>query len=550
MKYLKTILEALEDEISSPMRKQVGKVWGQRFLKLDTVDKSDHIKTGKWKLSDEDRNLVIDTYFKTNIGVLKAGLNKLPPKLGIDIYESTTAPDQRKIWEKCNISHPTLKQIISLFGNNFRLIDWKASLDDKMILKDGSGTPVRDENGSLQHTPKPAGEIVWTKNYVNIRGFMDAWFKCNESVPANNSLYSDYMNGIYNVLKTFDKILDFDVFSEDPIYLLVTSKPTDILNMSVSQFFTSCQNLWGGGGYMSQLLINVFDKNMVPSFLIFDTPYKDNKGKILNKFTPLCRSALRELDDHSGNPHVYVDLAYPNSMHSLIFNMLNKYTPMKVTRERTSRYKVLADIDPEEGDSLHGPYMDTLSQDREYYFGKNTRSVDIRQIGIYGGKANIGTNNRIETIVVPSGSITMSSDLKLEIDKLRPKLPRLKWIEIQNSSIDRIDIKSAIYENRLCLLRCSIDDIFEILHKVEGIDQLKALKLYSCHGADTTILPDISFLKNLEELELSWTYSIIDSVVNLHNLKEITISKNMIKSNQETINRLTEKGVKISYEGI
>jgi hypothetical protein len=39
--------------------------------------------------------------------------------------------------------------------------------------------------------------------------------------------------------------LDFEIFNRD-IYLSISHNPKDILNMSISKFYSSCQHLYSG----------------------------------------------------------------------------------------------------------------------------------------------------------------------------------------------------------------------------------------------------------------------------------------------------------------
>jgi ribosome-associated toxin RatA of RatAB toxin-antitoxin module len=48
--------------------------------------------------------------------------------------------------------------------------------------------------------------------------------------------------------------LDFEIFNRD-IYLSISHNPKDILNMSISKFYSSCQHLYSGS-HNSQLLGN------------------------------------------------------------------------------------------------------------------------------------------------------------------------------------------------------------------------------------------------------------------------------------------------------
>jgi len=80
----------LRDIISQKQKEVISKVssWGERFLDYEEVDPTDKIKQGKWKLSEEDKRLVLGTFFTANLDVVYKVFENLPDKFIEALNES------------------------------------------------------------------------------------------------------------------------------------------------------------------------------------------------------------------------------------------------------------------------------------------------------------------------------------------------------------------------------------------------------------------------------------------------------------------------------
>ena len=68
MKYIKKrsqwVSEAkIGDVILPPQKAEIKKTWGEKFLDMEEVIPTEHIKQGDWELSEEDKFKVLDALF-------------------------------------------------------------------------------------------------------------------------------------------------------------------------------------------------------------------------------------------------------------------------------------------------------------------------------------------------------------------------------------------------------------------------------------------------------------------------------------------------------
>jgi hypothetical protein len=115
------------------------------------------------------------------------------------------------------------------------------------------------------------------------------------------------------------------------MYLSINHNPKDILNMSISKFYASCQHLYSGG-YREQVLGNVFDPNSVPAFLYFKSELSKDDGWKLSDKLFLSRMMIRSIDtpEESKNKFkLYFDRCYPDRMKNLMDDIVTKYTKME-----------------------------------------------------------------------------------------------------------------------------------------------------------------------------------------------------------------------------
>jgi hypothetical protein len=299
----------IKDVILHRQKKAVISQWGERFLDYEEVEPTKNIKQGKWKLSEEDKLKVLGTFFspvRTPID-FKSIFDKfknLPDhfkkiiKDSIDI-EKYNNEKYKIIMENFDPSNPTIDQISLLYDPIFRRLAIRETMSAEMLQKDENGRPIRGEDGKILKVEKEPGEPIWEKNLVNIKNFTDYYNRCYEDTHEKVDTQLFYTNDISNFISLSKENhnaqykIDFEILNKD-IYLSINHKASDILNMSISTFYGSCQHLYGGS-YREQLLGNVFDPNSIPAFLIFDTPiyWEDDK---ISDFLPLSRMIIRNIE--------------------------------------------------------------------------------------------------------------------------------------------------------------------------------------------------------------------------------------------------------------
>jgi len=271
----------LRDVILPTQKEVVSKTWGEKFLDYEEIEATNNIKQGKWKLSDEDKIEVLGHFFQADLNSIYKSFNNLPDKFqevfntSIDISLIREDKDKfEKILNNFDIKKPSINQIGVLTDPVFRKISVSETLASEVIVRDENGRPVMGEDGRPQKVGKEPGEVIYSKNLTNVNGFVDDFNRCFPESKIDSSLFS---SGSINQLISSSKedfggdrySVEVDLYSRD-MFLSIKHNAKDILNMSISRFYSSCQHLYSGG-YRTQVLGNVFDPNSVPAFIIFDT---------------------------------------------------------------------------------------------------------------------------------------------------------------------------------------------------------------------------------------------------------------------------------------
>ena len=245
----------IRDVIFPKQAKEVASKWSEKFLDYEEVEPTDKIKQGKWMLEEEDKNKVLSAFFDCDMEHVFSIFKNLPDKFAFITNQSvdTSLINNKKhkaVLNNFDIKSPTVDQMVVLFDNVFKKLDLNATRATEMIQRDENGRPVRDEEGNMIKVQKEAGDPIFSTNLVNINSFLADYNRCFPDEQVSSETFNDRdINSIRNLARdqyNSEYKVDFEIFNRD-IYLSISHNPKDILNMSISKFYSSCQHLYGGG---------------------------------------------------------------------------------------------------------------------------------------------------------------------------------------------------------------------------------------------------------------------------------------------------------------
>jgi hypothetical protein len=555
MKWIKTrkqwINEAkIRDVILPRQAKEVASKWGEKYLDYEEIEPTSKIVQGKWKLEDEDRIKALSAFFDCDMGVIMKFFSSIPDKLNSVITESIDpkllGEEEATVMEGFNIQSPTVDQIVFLYESVFRKLDINQTRASEMIQKDENGRPVRDEGGNMIKIQKNPGDPIFTNNLVNINGFIDDYNRIYQEDRVDASGFSmRSISQLRNLAKenhNRDYKYEYNIFGRD-LYLEINHNPKDILNMSISKFYASCQHLYSGG-YREQLLGNVFDPNSIPAFLVFDTPILWNGEKISDKL-PISRMMIRniELFDENAETKTYFDRAYPDRMKDGDFGdvfgkIVTKYTGMKSSNKSEVRYLFTPDVS--DADEIIDPYMDRLGIDRGKLIGVNTKTLYLNRIHDWS-RVKISPKAKIKEVIIETTDIP-ENFLNIPMD--------LEWVKFKFLKIKTLNGFDKIKTNQIGFDKCKFNS--NILDEVNSINpDITKLQVISC---DLTGQLTFSQFKNLKELHLIYTLdTLMDMKEALLNLKlnKLVISGDLLsdKQSKELITDIKKSGTKVEIVG-
>jgi hypothetical protein len=535
----------IKDVILPRQAKAVEDKWGSEYLEYEEIEPTDKIQQGVWKLSTEDKMDIFSAFFDTDVRAMYKEFEKLPDQFAKALNESlkfdliTNQPEKFKsIFEDFNIQFPAIDAICNLSQPIFRKISVGETKATEVIVRDERGVPLKDENNKIVKRAKEEGEIIYSKNLVNINTFVQDYNDCFPSEKVDVDMFSSgYVRSVLNLAaEDFSQgsyEVDYNPFSKD-MYLYIKHNPKDILNMSISKYYSSCQHLYTGM-YRQKVIGNVFDPNTVPAFIVFNTPIVW-KGEKISDQLPLCRMMIRNLEEFdSDKSKIYFDRCYPDRCKDVMDQIIERYTQMSSTGGRGDTYYFTPDLPEDAAGNIDTPYMDRLGIDTKRYIGVNTKSITLTP-NIDWTKVKVSPKAKLKEIIIQSIALP---DGLLDI----PMSP--DWIKFKFLSINDLSDFKNMKTNSIAFDKCkfsgSILDTFK--------DNLEKLQLISCDISNL----NISELKNLKELHLIYTCDedeFIDTVSPL-SIKKLVISGDLLskKENKLFINKLKSVGIKIEIVG-
>lgn len=555
MKWIKTRFNFLSEEakikdvILPVQSKEVKRIWGEKWLELEEIEPTQKIKQGKWKLSEEDKIKVFNRFFQVDLNEIYKKFEALPDNLNEIINKALDTKPLEKEYSKdqilrlfndFDIKKPTINQVSFFFTNIFKKISVGESRQDEVIMRDETGRPINDEEtGRPMKRKREEGEIIFSNNLVNIVSFLQDF---NTLFPDKTVNFQDFSSGDISRLISSSRedfsgdeyIVEIDVYSKD-LYLSINHNPKDILNMSISRFYSSCQHLYSGG-WRERLLSNVFDPNSIPAFLVFDSPITQ-VDQIISESLPLSRMMIRNIEtpERKEEPILFFDRAYPDRMKELFTEIVEKYSGNKETTESVRNYLFTPDIPTDL--SLREPYMDNLQLVQGKYIGKNTTSLHLT-MNFDWSTVLVSPSANIKEIVIQT--VNLPSNL-LEIPF------KLNWVKFQYLKLNDLTSFSNIDTKSFAFDKCKISD--KTIESLSEFD-VKNLSFISCKINNL----DLSDLQELDTLELLFTIDSdnLESVLSSVKIKnKLVLSSDLVsdKKNKELVNELKKKGLKIEIIG-
>ncbi len=538
----------IRDVVFKKQADKIKEMWGEKWLDYEEITPTDNIEQGKWKLEDEDKIKVLNAFFTTDMEAIFNAFGKLSEKfndvikksIDINLVASYFGGDKEK-WETIlkdvNIQKPKIDFLIYLYDPIFKNLSVTETKASEILQKDNSGRPVKGENDEFIKIKKEPGDPIFSNNLVNIVSFIESYNRCysDDQIDSNGIRGKNYLDNLINFAKQdhgTEYKTSYEIFDKD-VYLSITHNPKDILNMSISKFYASCQHLYSGG-YNSRVLGNVFDPNSIPAFLVFDSPIFWGKEKISDQL-PLSRLIIRNIEtfDEKTPPKIFFDRTYPDRLRVVFSEIIEKYTKNKQNRDGVTEYLWSPDVEMNDRDSLTDPYMDSISLKKGITIGVNTKNIYLSSLKDWS-RIRISPNLNLESIVIETENIPenlFKSDLKA------------KWIKFKFMVINDLTKFSKINTESLAFDKCKINP-----EMLKNIKNLKKLRFSNC---DISSL-DIKSISELEELQLIYSLdsgSNLSEIIGGLNLKELVISNDILPNNIDFINSLKSRKVIVKTIG-
>jgi hypothetical protein len=536
----------IKDVILPRQAKEVESKWGSEYLEYEEIEPTDKIQQGVWKLDHDDKMAILSEFFNTDLKSMYKQFQALPDHfktvLGDSIKTELFPPVDKdryeSILENFNIQFPSIDSITILAKPIFRKISVGETKATEVIARDENGVPLKDEDNKIIKRSKDADEVIFSKNLVNINTFVSDYNDCFPSTKVDADIFSSgYVRDVVNIaaddISQGSYEVDYNPFSKD-MYLYIKHNPKDILNMSISKYYSSCQHLYTGM-YRGKVIGNVFDPNTVPAFVIFNTPIKW-KDEVISEQLPLSRMMIRNLEAFDTNDSkIFFDRCYPDRCKDSMDKIVEKHTQMTSTGGRGDTYYFTPDLPEDAAGNIDTPYMDRLGIDTKRYIGVNTKSITLTP-NIDWSNVKVSPKAKLKEIIIQS-SVLPSGLLDIP---MKPDWIKFKFLRLKDLSVFK-NLKSDSYAFDKCEFSGNVLSSLP--------EDVKKLQIISC---DTSRL-DLSKMVNIEELHLVYTLNDEDFIPSIRGLKmkKLVISGDLLSlsENKSYINDLKKQGVKIEIVG-
>ena len=537
----------LRDVLLPRQKKEVSQKWGEIFLDYEEIEASENIKQGKWKLSEKDKRAILGIFLMADIDSVYKTFEELPEKF-IEVANASIELEilndrGKKLMNDFNIQQPTINQIGALTDTFFRKISTSETMSDEMIVRDENGRPVMGEDGKPTKMGKEKGQVIYSKNLTNINTFVEDYNRCFPDSKVDSTIFrsGDIARLVSSSKEDFggdDYNVDIDIYGRD-MYLSINHNAKDILNISISRFYSSCQHLYSGG-QRNKLIGNVFDPNTCPAFLIFDAPIYNSSGELISEQLPLTRMLIRNIETWNPNddPQIFFDRAYPDRMKDLFGQIIEKYSGNRENYDSTRSYIFTPDLPEDSSGSVVTPYMDILRVERGTLIGVNTKSLNLSS-NIDWSTSKISPKASIEYLTIET---TFLPDNLFEI-KIQPEWVKFKFLKIFSlENFKNLKSKSFAFD------KCSFNNNI-LVELLNNNPELEKVQFTACDIKDI----DLSILKGIKELHLIYTLESEECIKDISQLglSKLVISGDILssKDTKKIITDLKKSGTKVEIVG-
>ena len=511
------------------------------------IEASENIKQGKWKLSEKDKRAILGVFLMADIDSVYKTFEELPEKFievaNASIELEILSDRGKKLMNDFNIQQPTINQIGALTDTFFRKISTSETMSDEMIVRDENGRPVMGEDGKPTKMGKEKGQVIYSKNLTNINTFVEDYNRCFPDSKVDSTIFrsGDIARLVSSSKEDFggdDYNVDIDIYGRD-MYLSINHNAKDILNISISRFYSSCQHLYSGG-QRNKLIGNVFDPNTCPAFLIFDAPIYNSSGELISEQLPLTRMLVRNIETWNPNddPQIFFDRAYPDRTKDLFGKIIEKYSGNIENYDSTRSYIFTPDLPEESSSSVVTPYMDILRVERGTLIGVNTKSLNLSS-NIDWSTSKISPKASIEYLTIET---TFLPDNLFEI-KIQPEWVKFKFLKIFSlENFKNLKSKSFAFD------KCSFNNNI-LVELLNNNPELEKVQFTACDIKDI----DLTILKGIKELHLIYTLESEECIKDISQLglSKLVISGDILssKDTKKIITDLKKSGTKVEIVG-
>ena len=166
----------IKDVILPKQAKEVASKWGSEYLEYEEIEPTDKIQQGVWKLDHDDKMEILSEFFNTNLKEMYKQFQALPDhfktvlgdSIKTELFSGAEKDRFISIIEGFNIQFPSIDSLTILSKPIFRKISVGETKATEVIARDDNGVPLKDEDNKIIKRAKEAGEVIFSKNLVNI----------------------------------------------------------------------------------------------------------------------------------------------------------------------------------------------------------------------------------------------------------------------------------------------------------------------------------------------------------------------------------------------